>query len=85
MNMGLELCLDKTIRQPTAEEIANFKFHSDHSIKNGRHNLGPDAICSRKALIIDGFPDVEPLSPLGRRLIRCRQRAWMALWVIDRG
>jgi hypothetical protein len=42
-------------------------------------------ITARKALDLDGFSDVEPTSPLGRRLLRRRERIWLALFVLDRG
>jgi hypothetical protein len=44
-----------------------------------------DCITARKALDIDGFQDVDPSSELGRRLIRRRERIWLALFVLDRG
>jgi len=44
-----------------------------------------EEISARKALDIDGFPEVEPSSPLGRRLLRRRERIWLSLFVLDRG
>lgn len=39
----------------------------------------------RTALNIDGFPDVHPDSWYGRQLLRSRERAWLSLYVLDRG
>ncbi|RDW75848.1 hypothetical protein BP5796_06669 [Coleophoma crateriformis] len=44
-----------------------------------------DCISARKALDIDGFPETDPHSPQGRRLLRARERVWLALFVLDRG
>ncbi|EXJ68202.1 uncharacterized protein A1O5_08817 [Cladophialophora psammophila CBS 110553] len=44
-----------------------------------------DCIDSAKALQLDGFPQVDPSSALGRRLLRTRERVWLALFVLDRG
>jgi hypothetical protein len=42
-------------------------------------------IDSSKALQLDGFPNVDPGSARGRRLLRTRERVWLALFVLDRG
>ncbi|KAI0007663.1 hypothetical protein F4779DRAFT_628969 [Xylariaceae sp. FL0662B] len=45
-----------------------------------------DCISSRKALAIDGLlGNVDPDSLLGRRLLRRRERAWLSLFVLERG
>jgi hypothetical protein len=44
-----------------------------------------DCISARKALDLDGFSDVDPGSDLGQRLLRRRERIWLALFVLDRG
>lgn len=44
-----------------------------------------DCIDSAKALQLDGFPQVDPSSLWGRRLLRTRERVWLALFVLDRG
>ncbi|OTA63344.1 hypothetical protein K449DRAFT_349924 [Hypoxylon sp. EC38] len=44
-----------------------------------------DCISGRKALGIDGFHDVDPDSPRGRRLLRRRERTWLSLFVLERG
>ncbi|OJJ45518.1 hypothetical protein ASPZODRAFT_134198 [Penicilliopsis zonata CBS 506.65] len=44
-----------------------------------------DCIEAKRALHMDGFDDVDPSSELGRRLLRRRERAWIALYVVERG
>ncbi|KAI0880579.1 uncharacterized protein GGS22DRAFT_174742 [Annulohypoxylon maeteangense] len=44
-----------------------------------------DCISGRKALNIDGFSDFDPDSPSGQRLLRRRERAWLSLFVLERG
>ncbi|KAF2093556.1 Zn(II)2Cys6 transcription factor [Rhizodiscina lignyota] len=44
-----------------------------------------DCIDSRKALSMDGFDDLELGSEWAQRLLRRRERAWVALYVLERG
>lgn len=44
-----------------------------------------ECIDSTRALQMDGFPNVDPASAWGRRLLRTRERVWLALFVLDRG
>lgn len=44
-----------------------------------------DCIDAGKALQLDGFGNVDPSSAWGRRLLRTRERVWLALFVLDRG
>lgn len=44
-----------------------------------------DCISARKALDLDGFYNIEPDSDFGRRLLRRRERIWLALFTLDRG
>ncbi|KAI1762668.1 hypothetical protein GGR53DRAFT_406095 [Hypoxylon sp. FL1150] len=44
-----------------------------------------DCISGRKALGMEGFIDVDPDSPRGRKLLRRRERAWLSLYVLERG
>lgn len=44
-----------------------------------------DCIDAKRALHIDGFDDVDPGSEWGQRLLRRRERAWIALFVVERG
>jgi hypothetical protein len=44
-----------------------------------------DCIDPKVALAMDGFHDVDVASDLGRRLLRRRERCWIALFVLERG
>ncbi|KAJ5594582.1 uncharacterized protein N7459_000790 [Penicillium hispanicum] len=44
-----------------------------------------DCIDGKRALHMDGFDDVDPSSDWGRRLLRRRERTWIALFVVERG
>ncbi|KAL4877911.1 hypothetical protein BJY04DRAFT_209630 [Aspergillus karnatakaensis] len=44
-----------------------------------------DCIDARRALQIDGFDGVDSASEWGRRLLRRRERVWIALFVLERG
>lgn len=44
-----------------------------------------ECIDTAKALQLDGYPNVDPSSAWGRRLLRTRERVWLALFVLDRG
>ncbi|KAF7712368.1 Fungal Zn(2)-Cys(6) binuclear cluster domain-containing protein [Penicillium ucsense] len=44
-----------------------------------------DCIDAKRALHMDGFSDVDPRSQWGRRLLLRRERAWIALFVVERG
>ncbi|KGO76700.1 hypothetical protein PITC_090540 [Penicillium italicum] len=44
-----------------------------------------ECIDSKSALHMDGFDDVDPSSEWGLRLLRRRERAWIALYVVERG
>ncbi|KAL2131195.1 hypothetical protein VTI74DRAFT_5421 [Chaetomium olivicolor] len=63
------------------------------SLREGPNGLGgsfggiarADCIDPRVALALDGFGDVEPSTEFGRRLLRRRERCWIALFVLERG
>ncbi|KAL2186360.1 hypothetical protein L209DRAFT_755015 [Thermothelomyces heterothallicus CBS 203.75] len=44
-----------------------------------------DCIDPKVALALDGFADVDPNSEFGMRLLRRRERCWIALFVLERG
>lgn len=44
-----------------------------------------DCIDPKVALSLDGFSEVDPNSEYGRRLLRRRERCWIALFVLERG
>ncbi|KAI0394161.1 hypothetical protein F5Y17DRAFT_429118 [Xylariaceae sp. FL0594] len=74
LSIALDLYLNKLIL-PSAPETP---FSRDNIPTS-------DHISSRRALIVDGFPDLDPLSELGRRLLRRRERTWLSLFVLERG
>ena len=49
------------------------------------HVSKSDCITAKKALLLDGFDDVDPYSSWGQRLLRRRERIWLSLFVLDRG
>ena len=63
------------------------------SLRDGPGGLGgsfggiarADCIDPKVALALDGFGDVEPSSEFGLRLLRRRERCWIALFVLERG
>ncbi len=75
LTIAMDISMNKLIVPSPSESLA------------GIHESKPPSECitARKALDIDGFQDVEPLSQLGRRLLRRRERIWLALFVLDRG
>lgn len=44
-----------------------------------------ECIDAKRALHMDGFDDLDPHSEWGRRLLRRRERTWIALFVVERG
>lgn len=44
-----------------------------------------ECINAQRALKLDGHNEVDPSSELGRRLLRIRERVWIALFTLDRG
>jgi hypothetical protein len=52
---------------------------------NSRGLARGDCLDPGTALALDGFPDVDPGSELGSRLLRRRERCWIALFVLERG
>lgn len=73
--IALDISLDKLIVPSPSDPLGNFHAGRAQS----------DCITARKALDLDGFRDVDPLSDLGKRLLRRRERIWLALFVLDRG
>jgi hypothetical protein len=75
MSMALTIALDSSLDKlivPSPSDSQGSRTQSE-------------CITARKALDMDGFPDVDPLSDFGRRLLRRRERIWLALFVLDRG
>lgn len=70
--IALDLSLDKVIVQS-----------SDIRARDGL--AGRDVVTAKKALTLDGFDSVDPGSLIGRKLLRRRERVWLALFILDRG
>jgi hypothetical protein len=75
LTIALDISLDKLIVPSPSSSL--------DGIHEGREPS--DYITARKALDVDGFRDVDPISDLGKRLLRRRERIWLALFVLDRG
>lgn len=74
LSVALDLSLNKII-------VPSSGVDQDHLKRIAK----ADCISAKRALIMDGFDDVDPESEWGRRLLRRRERAWIALFVLDRG
>lgn len=74
VSMAVDLSLHKII-------------HPTSSFSPGLLNSLPkaDHIAARRALQMDGFHDVDPNSEWGQRLLRRRERVWIALFIQERG
>ncbi|KAF2828096.1 hypothetical protein CC86DRAFT_465859 [Ophiobolus disseminans] len=74
LSIALDLSLDKVITSST-------------SLSQGDLRQIPkaDLLEAKKALAMDGFEDVEVSSEWGQRLLRRRERVWIALFVLERG
>ncbi|KAF4631215.1 hypothetical protein G7Y89_g6924 [Cudoniella acicularis] len=79
MAMALTIALDSSLDKL----IVPFPGDSHLNVQASRAQS--ECISARKALEMDGFPDVDPISDFGRRLLRRRERIWLALFVLDRG
>lgn len=75
LTIAMDISLDKMIVPSPNSSLKN--------IYEGREPSS--CIAAKKALELDGFPDVDPDSALGRRILRRRERIWLALFVLDRG
>lgn len=75
LTIAMDLSLHKIIR-PSSQHSA---LYLDDHIANA------DCISARKALDLDGFDSIEEGSAWGRRLLRRRERAWLALFALERG
>jgi hypothetical protein len=74
LTIALDLSLNKIVLPSSSFKLDIFKRLSR-----------ADCIDGRKALDMDGFDDIDPSSERGRRLLRRRERTWIALFVLERG
>lgn len=72
--IALDLSLDKIIIPSTSLAQADIR-------QIPKANL----LEAKKALTMDGFEDIQVTSERGQRLLRRRERVWIALFVLERG
>ncbi|KAK8128672.1 hypothetical protein PG984_009780 [Apiospora sp. TS-2023a] len=77
ISMALTVALDLSLNKIILSETPDIRMLD--SIASS------DCISARRALTIDGFPEVDPDSLMGRRLLRRRERTWLSLYVLERG
>ncbi|OCL06816.1 putative Zn(II)2Cys6 transcription factor [Glonium stellatum] len=74
LSIALDLSLNKIVVPSSSFDNSLFK-----------RLARADTIDARRALYMDGFSDVDPASKWGQRLLRRRERAWISLFVLERG
>lgn len=74
LSIAMDLSLDKVITPSTS-------FDSDFI----RQIPKAECLHATKALAMDGFEDIDAKSEWGQRLLRRRERVWIALFVLERG
>ncbi|EKV08488.1 hypothetical protein PDIG_58310 [Penicillium digitatum PHI26] len=74
LTVALDLSLNKIISPSSS---------FDHELMNRLARA--ECVDAKRALQMDGFGDVDPSSEWGLRLLRRRERAWIALYVVERG
>lgn len=75
INIAMDCSLDKLIIPSPTNPSSNAQAGRTQS----------EYITAKKVLDMDGFRDVDPASDYGRRLLRRRERIWLALFILDRG
>jgi hypothetical protein len=75
LSVAIDLSLNKLIVPPPGFPQREIPDHIPKS----------ECITAKKALLLDGFEDVDPYSSWGQRLLRRRERIWLSLFVLDRG
>jgi len=75
MAMAHSIALDVSLNKIIVQNTNNFQTTIPKS----------DCITARKALDMDGFVEVDPMTRWGQKLIRRRERIWLALFNLDRG
>ncbi|KAI1109107.1 hypothetical protein F5Y14DRAFT_433784 [Nemania sp. NC0429] len=78
ISMALSIAVDLNLNKIILPSSPDAPFSKDNIPLS-------DQISSRKALNVDGFPEIEPESERGRRLLRRRERTWLSLFVLERG
>ncbi|KAH9872212.1 hypothetical protein IAQ61_005047 [Plenodomus lingam] len=74
LSIALDMSLDKVITPSSSfdQELV-------------RQTPKAECLHATKALAMDGFEDIDPNSEWGQRLLRRRERVWIALFVLERG
>lgn len=80
-----DTCLYISMALSIALDLSLNKVVTLSQTTSGRQFARADCIDTKRALLMDGFEDVEPTSEYGRRLLRRRERTWIALFVVERG
>lgn len=80
-----DTCLYIAVALNIALDLSLNKITTLSTTLDGRKLARADCIDPKRALLMDGFDDVDPAQDLGRRLLRRRERAWIALFVVERG
>ncbi|KAI1813210.1 hypothetical protein GGS20DRAFT_599411 [Poronia punctata] len=78
ISMALSIALDLYLNKIILPSSPDAPFSRDNIPMS-------DQISSRRALLVDGFADIDPLCEMGRRLLRRRERTWLSLFVLERG
>ncbi|KAI1738640.1 hypothetical protein F4680DRAFT_424518 [Xylaria scruposa] len=78
MSMALSIAVDLYLNKIILPSSPDAPFSKDNIPSS-------DQISSRRALNVDGFTDIDPVSETGRRLLRRRERTWLSLFVLERG
>lgn len=78
MSMAMAIAVDLSLHKVL---VSSEMFRPDSGLSLARG----ECIDSRTALDIDGLTDVESWSDRGVLLLRGRERAWIALFVLERG
>jgi len=75
LTIAMDISLNKLVVPSPSDSLAGIHHGKAQS----------DCITARKALDLDGFHGIDPDSGFGERLLRRRERVWLALFVLDRG
>ncbi|TGO86505.1 hypothetical protein BPOR_0298g00080 [Botrytis porri] len=75
MAMAHSIALDVSLNKIIVQNTINLQITIPKS----------DCMTARKALDMDGFIEVDPVTRWGQKLIRRRERVWLALFNLDRG
>ncbi|KAM0429756.1 hypothetical protein ACHAPT_006362 [Fusarium lateritium] len=83
-----ETCTYISIANTVATDLSLHKSLVSPEMLGSASGIGlarGDCMDPRSALAMDGFPEIDPWSERGRLLLRNRERAWISLFVLERG